>query len=279
MVSEKKIILKETFKSNTSEKVVDWLASRTNLSKLKIKKTIEHGGLWIRSGKKLSRVRRNSMQLKNGDKIEFYYDPNISTALYDQVKCLYKEKDFAVWFKPAGMLSQESKYSEIGSMVHCLKEMGKKPFILQRLDRETAGVMIVAYTKQMATYFTESLHTNKIQKYYKAIVLGQFSEDGPDTRERVIDLSLDGKSALTIYKIIQTKNFQTMVDIEIKTGRYHQIRQHFDLIDHPVIGDPQYGRNNKNSSGMKLIAYKISFIHPFSGKKIETGIEGNLDFD
>ena len=82
---------------------------------------------------------------------------------------------------------------------------------------------------------------------------------------RIIDRPVDGKSAVTEYTVTgydPAANTST-VDITIRTGRKHQIRKHFDAIGFPVIGDPRYGKNNKNKSGLKLMATELAFRCPY----------------
>ncbi|HLE11125.1 MAG: hypothetical protein A2504_16595 [Bdellovibrionales bacterium RIFOXYD12_FULL_39_22] len=277
MSENNKIILKETFKEKDEVKAVDWLAKKTTLSKIKIKAVVESGGLWIRNKKGLGCIRRNSTVLHQGDRVEFYYDPNLPTlaiSLYKKVELLYDGQDFSVLYKPTGMLSQESKYGELCSMSHYIKTLGKSPFIVQRLDRETEGVMIVAHSKQAAAYFSTQTKNNNIFKYYHAIVLGEIKSGIGSKAE--ITLPLDGKNSITKYSVQEIANGKTLVDIEIISGRYHQIRQHFNLIGHPLIGDPQYGQGNKNRSGLKLLAYRIQFPHPKSKSIIDIDCQKRL---
>ena len=90
----------------------------------------------------------------------------------------------------------------------------------------------------------------------------------------MIEFELDGKASKTSYKILESFINEDGQDcsrllVELHTGRLHQIRRHLNMLDHPVLGDPKYGKLNKNSSGMKLKAVRLEFKDPFSGEWIE----------
>ena len=128
--------------------------------------------------------------------------------------------------------------------------------------------MLIAHTKKAAAELSEIFRNNLIIKKYRVEVLGNLAEKGS---KGAIDLSLDGKTALTEYEVesYNPASDTSIVDVTIKTGRLHQIRRHFDMIAFPVMGDPKYGQRNKNSEGMKLVAYSLRFICPIRNTDVE----------
>jgi tRNA pseudouridine32 synthase/23S rRNA pseudouridine746 synthase len=98
-------------------------------------------------------------------------------------------------------------------------------------------------------------------------VLGNLTDTLPGDK---IDPALDGKSALTEIAVdhYDQETFTSKVYIVIRTGRKHQIRRHFEMIGHPVMGDPRYGEGNKNKEGMQLAATALEFQCPFNKKKL-----------
>jgi tRNA pseudouridine32 synthase/23S rRNA pseudouridine746 synthase len=175
---------------------------------------------------------------------------------------VFKGGDFGVWYKPAGMLSDGSPYADKGSLSYLIKQNSRKCFLIQSLDREVSGLMLVAYSKKMAAFFSKEMQDGKIKKNYQAQVIGILQEDGEITQE------LDGKSAHTLYSVKKQSDGNTFIEVEIKTGRYHQIRRHLNMIDHPILGDPKYGKGNKNKDGLKLISHSCEIFHPKERKRI-----------
>ncbi len=257
------------FKSIVSEGepliLIDYLEQKTKLSKSVLKKVLNIGGVWLKKfpSSKLSRCRRATTEIFLKSYIEFYYDPKFLNLTIEDPKELLAKKSWGLWYKPAGVLSQGNEYSDHASILRLVQKIKnlKDVYPVHRLDREAKGVMIVAYQQQMANTFSKMFQAHRVKKIYKIEVLGNVLDKYPDGNGQ-IDLPLDKKEAKSIFKVLETKEQTTILEVQILTGRLHQIRRHFDLIGFPVMGDPKYGRGNKNKDGMKLLAYKIEFIDP-----------------
>ena len=263
-----KIKMRKKYHSDKSEFVVDWLATQIDLSKVKIKQTISMGGLWIKSdGKKRKRVKKIKTTLNNNDYIEFFYDSKLVIPDLSQVKEVYSAHGFGVWYKPAGVVSDSTPYSDQGCVSQVVAAKYNSANLIQRLDREVSGLMLICYNRKMAAVFSEQLKNNEIVKKYQVEVLGRCESSGK------IEIDLDEKETLTEYKKIKDCEKTSLCEVEIKTGRFHQIRRHFDLMDHPVMGDPKYGEGNKNKTGLKLVAHYCGFIHPRSKKYFEVKLD------
>lgn len=243
--------------------VVDWLAQEIDLSKMKIKKAISLGGLWIKIGNKpKKRVKKIKTELKSGEFIEFFYNPKLDVEKAIAPEVIYENNSFGVWFKPAGQPVASTPYSDQGCFDFFVKKSHPKIHLINRLDFEVSGLVIVAYTKHAAAHFSEELKKGTIQKLYHAEVLGKLASDGE------IDFVLDEKECLTKYKVLGHGEDSTWLEVDLVTGRFHQIRRHLDMIDHPIMGDPKYGYDNADSTGLKLQAIALSFPCPRSGKTI-----------
>jgi len=262
----------------TSGTVCDFLASGTGLSKSRIKDAMNKGALWVGKeagqGRKLRRLRKATAMLTAGSRIEFYYDERLLALKPPQARLLEDRKDYSVWVKPPGLMAQGTMYGDHCSLlrqVELLFGNTREFFLIHRLDREAEGLMLIAHTKKAAAELSEIFRKNLIVKKYRAEVLGNLNERG---RKGTIDLPLDEKTALTGYEVesYDPESNTSLVDVTIKTGRLHQIRRHFDMIGFPVIGDPKYGKGNKNSEGMKLVAYSLRFDCPFKKRQVEYGI-------
>ncbi|MDH3393148.1 MAG: RluA family pseudouridine synthase [Desulfobulbaceae bacterium] len=217
-----------------------------------------------KKGKK--RLRRATTELRPGDLLEFNYDEKVLAGTPPVAECLHDEKHYSVWFKPAGLLAQGTNLGDHCSLPRQAELHFQPPrqiFPVHRLDREASGLMLLAHSKEAAAKLSLLFQENLIDKRYQLLVIGKPEPEG------VIDLALDGKKASTSYRLLAhdpTTDTAT-VEATIATGRLHQIRRHFTLIGHPVLGDPRYGEGNKNRSGLKLVACRLSFKCPLSGQQ------------
>jgi tRNA pseudouridine32 synthase/23S rRNA pseudouridine746 synthase len=172
-------------------------------------------------------------------------------------------KEWGIWYKPVGLMSQGNEYGDHCSILRQVEKAKNKAWPIHRLDREASGLMIFAYTLKAARLFSELFQKHQVRKFYQIEVLGQV----PD-KTGIIDFKLDGKEAKTTYKLLEQNEFTSKLLVELHTGRLHQIRRHFDMLGYPVLGDPKYGVGNKNTEGMKLMAYQLIFKDPFTQKEI-----------
>jgi len=262
-VESKPVVLKKKLTVSEGEPLVacDYFSLKTGLSKALVKRVMTNGGAWQIRGKKKTRLRKAKKDLRVGDKVEFYYDSKILEIDTSTIKCLFETRSYGVWFKPANVLTQGTKFGDHGSIQRYVEKLrGKEIHLVNRLDKETAGLIILAYTPKAQKAFA-NIWSKKVRKFYQAIVLGHLEKDGE------IDKDLEGKKAVTKYQVSKVLKNTTKVEVEILTGRKHQIRIHFDSIGHPVMGDPKYGKDNKNREGLKLIATKLEFNDPFDQSK------------
>jgi tRNA pseudouridine32 synthase/23S rRNA pseudouridine746 synthase len=258
---------KTEFTQDSEQGICDLLATATGLPKMRIKDAMAKGAVHLQPGRgKQKRLRRATYQPRSGDKISLHYQPEILALVLPPAQCLEDFDRYSVWYKPAGVLSQGNQYSDHTSLLR-QAELHWKPqrtvFLVHRLDREASGLMLIAHDQTSAAKLSQLFVENSIQKIYRAGVRGR-----PDKDSGTIDLPLDGKPALTEYTLIDydVAHDIATVSITLKTGRLHQIRRHFDMIGHPLIGDPKYGRGNKDAGGMRLIAEQLEFRCPLTGK-------------
>lgn len=196
------------------------------------------------------------------------------------LKILYEDNQVIVVFKPRGILSQGdgSKSPDILSIIkEYIKVKYNKPGdvylgLVHRLDRNTSGVMVFARTSKAASRLSQaiSMH-NGFNKSYLAVVEGTISGDGrldddlywdEKNKKAFIKKCKDSKEAILEYKVLSQKNNKTLLDINLLTGRHHQIRCQLSNIKHPIVGDVKYGSKYEMSNYYALCAYKLSFIHP-----------------
>ena len=259
----KPIVVKKKLTVSDNDPLVacDYFSLKTGLSKALVKKIMTNGGAWLVKGKKKTRLRKAKKDLKVGDKVEFYYDSKISEIETSGIKCMFETRSYGVWFKPANVLSQGTKFGDHGSIQRYVEKIrSREVYLVNRLDKETAGLIVLAYNPKAQKSFAD-IWSKKVRKFYQAIVLGHLENDGE------ITLELDGKKAQTNYQVYKVLKNTTKIEVEILSGRKHQIRIHLNSIGHPVMGDPIYGEGNKNREGLKLIATKLEFSDPYDKSK------------
>ncbi len=242
--------------------LVDFLAHKTGISKSRLKVILTRGGVW-HVGKKKKRIRRATFAVTKGEVYEVYDDSRLNDVDTSGVFALENGKEYSVWYKPAGVFAQGTPYGDEGSLLRLLEKEKKEVYLIHRLDRETAGLMVFAHNKKAAALLSRQFAQNEITKIYQAEVKGVMAQ-----MVGVIDRPLEGKEALTHYQVHQKLEKSTLVQIELETGRLHQIRKHFEAIDHPVLGDPKYGKGNKDPRGLRLIASELHLPWKFKEPRI-----------
>ncbi len=248
---------------------IDLLAEQTLFSRQKIKQIMQKGAVWLTQNKTTKRIRRAKRNLNMGQSLHLYYNEKVLSQTPPEAQLIADENDYSVWFKPAGMLSQGSKYGD-----HCVLyrwaethlQPQRNAFIVHRLDKATSGLMLIAHSKTAAAVLSAMFKERKIDKYYKALVHNTLQ---PISKlPIIIDQPLDGKQART--KILHSHEIRdknnkaySLLDMQILTGRKHQIRQHLSNINHPIVGDRLYGIGTEDGFKLGLTAYKIEFFSPF----------------
>ena len=234
--------------------LIDLLVAKSGLSKRKIKEVMQKGAVWLRKGKgKMQRIRKASVALRVGDSIEFYYDETILERTAPAPKCLWRHEEYSVWFKPAGLLSQGNQFGDHLSLLRLaqLQHPLRKPvYMVHRLDREAQGLVLLAHNKTAARHLSQLFQRQQIDKKYRVIVKGKTEQQG------LITSPLDGKTARSEYycESYDADTDTSTLAVTIHSGRTHQIRRHLNMINHPVMGDPRYGRGNKADTGLALTA-------------------------
>lgn len=231
------------------------------------------GAVWHqRHGKgKILKLRSLHMQVEPADKITLYFDPRIlAMKELTESQCLFETTHYGIWVKAAGVVPQGTQTGDHTSLLRFVEKQRKKDvYLVHRLDRETEGVMIVGYTSEGAAKLSDLFQRNKIQKTYEAMVLGEIEKGHRQT----ISASLDGKEAITHFESLGNAQGKSLLTITIDTGRLHQIRRHLDFIGHPIMGDPKYGKGNKNREGLKLLAKSLKFVDPWTRKEVVATLE------
>jgi len=269
--SPKTLVVKKTVSPNVPATACDFVAAETGLSKTRVKDAMNKGALWIRKRGAQKRLRKATAALHSGDRLEFYYDESLLSLKPPPANCLRDERHYSLWYKPPGLLAQGTMYGDHCSLVRQAEIFfgpSREVFLVHRLDREVPGLMLLAHTREAAAKLSELFRKGLVVKQYRAEVLGNLLTQGDRS---IIDLPLDDKPSVTEFTVdsFSPERGTSTATVTIRTGRFHQIRRHFALIGFPLMGDPRYGKGNKNTEGLKLRAVSLSFRCPFRGKDVE----------
>ena len=208
------------------------------------------------------------------------------------MKVLYEDNHIIVVEKPVNIPSQADKTGDddMLTMIKAyLKEKYQKPGnvylgLVHRLDRPVGGVMVFAKTSKAASRLSEEVRNKTLKKTYLAVCNGSFEElegtfkdylwkdEKNNTSYVVKETKKNAKEAVLDYKVLSydKKEDVSLVEINLHTGRHHQIRVQFSSRMHALIGDSKYhGRMLNNSTGVALWAYKLAFTHPTTKEELE----------
>lgn len=192
---------------------------------------------------------------------------------------LYEDNHIIVVEKKINIPVQEddSKDLDLLSIIKkYLKDKYNKPGnvylgLIHRLDRPVGGVMVFAKTSKAASRLSEQVRTHKMSKKYYAVVEGNLDTEATlkdcllkDRKNNIVKVDQNGKDAELSYKVISRRNNLNLVDIDLKTGRSHQIRVQFSSRNNPLYGDQKYNKKALVGEQIALFAYTLSFYHPIT---------------
>lgn len=209
------------------------------------------------------------------------------------LEIVYDSNEFSIINKPSGMLTHPTSTQKTGTLVNALLYKFKNNLsdlngsfrkgIVHRLDKNTSGLLLVAKNNIAHEKLAKLIKDREIEKHYRAIVKGFLPEDITinkpigrcKTNPTRMDVTPDGKPSLTEVSIIKQFPNATYVDINLKTGRTHQIRVHLSHIGHPVFNDTLYGfgKQKIKTEEQVLQSYKLKFVNPFNNELINIEIE------
>lgn len=201
------------------------------------------------------------------------------------MRILHEDPDIIVVDKPAGVAAHPSSGWEGPSVVGSLRASGfrvsnlgppEREGIVHRLDVGTSGLMVVARSDRAYWALKRAFKYREVKKKYLALAQGTVTPavgtiDAPIAhqggKQWKMAIRNDGKPAITHYEVIEELPGASLVDVDLETGRTHQIRVHFSAIKHPLVGDLTYGANPKEAEALGLIrqwlhAYELRFTHP-----------------
>lgn len=173
----------------------------------------------------------------------------------------------------------------LNMLKHFIKKRDNKPGnvylgLVHRLDRPVGGIMVFAKTSKCASRLSEQVRTRTLKKTYYAVVEGKMEKEGTlkdyllkDTKNNIVKVDKSGKEAILDYELIDYKDNLSLVKINLKTGRSHQIRVQFSSRNHPLYGDNKYNKNAKAGEQIALFASELELVHPITKEIMKFSLE------
>ncbi|MDR2426114.1 MAG: RluA family pseudouridine synthase [Endomicrobium sp.] len=232
----------------------------------------------------------SSHRLKSGDEITVEFEKEkISNEIKPEkinIDIIYEDDDIILINKRPGIVVHPSYGHLSGTLLNALKYHSKGkyvPYMVHRLDKDTSGIIVFAKNEKAKISLSKQLQKRTVKKTYYAAVKGTIVENrgrieaplgrSKENRKLMSVNSAAKKMAVTEFKVMERKGDFTLVEIRIITGRTHQIRSHMKYINHPVVGDTQYGGpetiDGKEFKRQMLHAYAVTFTHPKTSKPVE----------
>ena len=275
--------------SDAGARLDKWLTEQTefDITRSAAVKLIESGNVKV-NGLTASKSR----QLSEGDEVTVEIPDPVELEILPQdipIEVVYEDDDLAVVNKPQGMVVHPAAGNPDGTLVNALlyRFQGRlsgingvlRPGIVHRIDKNTAGLLVVAKTDFAHQKLAELIKAHDFTREYEAICVGKFKEPegtvnapiGRDklNRKKMCVTPVNSKEAITHYQLIEELHGHSYMRFTLETGRTHQIRVHCAYMGHPILGDDVYGKPYKGCKGQCLHAKKLGFVHPCTGEYIE----------
>ena len=271
------------------------VADLTDLSRSLANEQIKNGQILVNG-----QAKKAKYTVKEGDVISYELpEPEVVEYVAEDIplEIVYQDEDVAVVNKPQGMVVHPSVGHTSGTLVNALmyhiKDLSGingvlRPGVVHRIDKDTSGLLMIAKNDQAHVALAAELKDKKSLRKYWAIVHGNLPNDrgvieapiGRSEKDRKKQaVTAKGKPALTRFQVLERFGDYTLVELQLETGRTHQIRVHMAYIGHPVAGDEVYGpRKTLKGHGQFLHARTLGFTHPRTGEVLEFTAEAPAIF-
>ena len=272
--------------NDENKRIDSYLIEKLNLSRSKIQTMIKNKQILVNNEET-----KNSYILKNGDIItsEEYVEEEMKAVPEKMdLDIVYEDEDVIVVNKRNGMVVHPAVGNKNGTLVNGLLYHSKlsdingefRPGIVHRIDAYTTGLLVIAKNNEAHLSLAKQLEEKTTTRKYIALVHGVVNTDtgtidapiGRDAndRKKMAVTDVNAKNAVTHFKVLERYKNTTLIELQLETGRTHQIRVHMNYIGYPVVNDPVYGKRKLfDNTGQCLHAKTLGFIHPRTGKYME----------
>jgi 23S rRNA pseudouridine1911/1915/1917 synthase len=259
---------------------------------------------WIKAGAVQvdDKIAKANVKVAEGNRVVLLIPEPEEAAIVPEnipLEVIYEDSDLIVINKKRGMVVHPAPGHSSGTLVnalmyHCKDLSGIngmiRPGIVHRIDKDTTGLLMAAKNDLAHISLAEQLKDHTVTRKYIALVHGNLPHDqgtidapiGRDLNDRKLFTVTEHNSrhAVTHFHVLERLGDYTIVELQLETGRTHQIRVHMKYIDHPLAGDPVYGRNKTVAlKGQALHATLLGFTHPRSGERLEFEMPLPADFE
>ena len=202
---------------------------------------------------------------------------------FQMINIIYEDNHLLVVEKPINIPVQEDSSKDLDFLTllkDFIKKRDNKPGnvflgLVHRLDRPVGGIMVFAKTSKCASRLSEQVRNRTFKKTYFAVVEGKVEEKGTlidkllkDTKNNIVKVDKKGKEAILDYELVENKDNLSLVKINLKTGRSHQIRVQFSSRGHALYGDQKYNSKAKIGEQIALFSNSITFNHPVTKQSL-----------
>lgn len=273
--------------SENNKRIDLYLIDKIDMSRSKIQDKLKKGEILVNE-----KQVKSSYILKENDVISFNIEEEIDTDIEPEnipLDIVYEDNDVIVVNKKNGMVVHPALGNNHGTLVNALlyhsKNLSKvngefRPGIVHRIDAYTTGLLMIAKNDRAHEILAKQLEEKTTTRKYVALVWGVIEHDtgtidapiGRDEKDRkkMAVTSLNSKKAITHFRVLERYKNASLIELQLETGRTHQIRVHMNYIGYPVVNDPVYGRRKLiNNDGQCLHAKTLGFVHPTTGKYME----------
>ena len=273
--------------SENNKRIDLYLIDKIDMSRSKIQDKLKKGEILVNE-----KQVKSSYILKENDVISFNIEEKIDTDVEPEnipLDIVYEDNDVIIVNKKNGMVVHPAPGNNHGTLVNALlyhsKNLSKvngefRPGIVHRIDAYTTGLLMVAKNDRAHEILAKQLEEKTTTRKYVALVWGVIEHDtgtidapiGRDEKDRkkMAVTSLNSKKAITHFRVLERYKNASLIELQLETGRTHQIRVHMNYIGYPVVNDPVYGRRKLiNNDGQCLHAKTLGFVHPTTGKYME----------
>ena len=278
--------IREFTAGQASERLDRFLADRnTGLSRSRLHSLIAEGMVTLNGA-----AGRPSQRVRAGDRVRLIVPaPRVADVSPQPIPLtvVYQDAELIVVDKPAGLSVHPGPGHPDGTLVNALLALCPdiqgvggviRPGIVHRLDKDTSGLMVVAKTEAVHRNLSEQIKARKVDKGYLALAIGvpdppQGRIDAPISRDprhrKRMGVVLGGRDSRTAYSVLERIAGYSLLELDLETGRTHQIRVHLAYLGHPLLGDGVYGKRSPLLERHFLHAHRLGFQHPLSGETLE----------